>query len=76
MASTGTSKELPTASRAQPVQRGWGRGGKNGGRRPTCLQRCLPDDGMAAKEEHRFLPRTGSGADSRRRTLVRHTQRC
>ncbi|AIA72212.1 hypothetical protein KCQ_07540 [Pectobacterium atrosepticum ICMP 1526] len=26
MASTGTSKELATASRAQPVQRGWGGG--------------------------------------------------
>ncbi|WP_154715589.1 hypothetical protein [Pectobacterium fontis] len=38
MASTGTSKERATASRAQPVQQGWG-GGEvkplSGGRRPT-----------------------------------------
>ncbi|MCT8354656.1 MULTISPECIES: hypothetical protein [Photorhabdus] len=53
---------------AQPVQQGWG-GGKSmsGGRRPTCLQGCWPDVGTAAKEEHGFLPRTGSAADSRRR---------
>ncbi|RAW78555.1 hypothetical protein CKY09_23170 [Photorhabdus sp. S5P8-50] len=68
MASTGMSKEPATANRAQPVQRGWG-GGKSmsGGRRPTCLQGCWPDVGTAAKEEHGFLPRTGSAADSRRR---------
>ncbi|WP_258087329.1 hypothetical protein [Xenorhabdus bovienii] len=51
MASTGTSKEPATASHAQPVQRGWGGGGKNGGRRPTCLPGCWPDGGTAAKEE-------------------------
>ncbi|WP_448512216.1 hypothetical protein [Photorhabdus laumondii] len=62
------SKEPATANRAQPVQRGWG-GGKSmsGGRRPTGLQGCWPDVGTAAKEAHGFLPRTGSGADSRRR---------
>ncbi|WP_323840611.1 hypothetical protein [Photorhabdus africana] len=62
------SKEPATANRAQPVQRGWG-GGKSmsGGRRPTCLQGCWPDVGTAAKEEHGFLPRTGSAAGSRRR---------
>ncbi|WP_167376340.1 hypothetical protein [Xenorhabdus vietnamensis] len=67
-----------TASRAQPVQRGWGGGGKlaEAAGRPAYSVVCLPDDGTAAKEEHRFLPRTGAGADSRRRSLVRHTPRC
>ncbi|WP_145956967.1 hypothetical protein [Xenorhabdus miraniensis] len=36
------------------MQQGRGGGGKNGGRRPTCLQGCWPDDGKAAKEEGRL----------------------
>ncbi|WP_160300203.1 hypothetical protein, partial [Xenorhabdus griffiniae] len=40
--------------------RGWGGGGKRGGRRPTCLQGSLPEQRKAAKEEHGFLLRTGS----------------
>ncbi|MDE9545290.1 hypothetical protein [Xenorhabdus bovienii] len=46
----------------------------NGGRRPTCLQGCLPQQGKAAKAEH-GLPGTGSEDESRRRSLVRHTRR-
>ncbi|MEQ2026868.1 hypothetical protein [Xenorhabdus szentirmaii] len=52
MASTGTSNAATrSASRAQPVQRGRGGGGKTGGRRPTRLQGCWPDAGKAAKAE-------------------------
>ncbi|WP_045970310.1 hypothetical protein [Xenorhabdus doucetiae] len=56
MASTATSNGAQrSASRAQPVQRGRGGGGKYGGRRPTCLQGGWPDAGRAAKEEAGWL---------------------
>ncbi|MBE8586358.1 hypothetical protein [Xenorhabdus griffiniae] len=45
------ARSVATASRAQPVQRGWGGGGKRGGRRPTCLQGCWPAQRKAAKDE-------------------------
>ncbi|WP_275377287.1 hypothetical protein [Xenorhabdus bovienii] len=51
MASTATSNGAQrSASRAQPVQRGWGGGGKTGGRRPTCLQGCGPDAARQLKK--------------------------
>ncbi|WP_338804611.1 hypothetical protein WDV76_04500 [Xenorhabdus griffiniae] len=33
------------------MQRGWGGGGQRGGRRPTCLQGCWPEQHKAAKED-------------------------
>ncbi len=70
--STATSKELATASHAQPVQRGWGGGGQltEAAGRPAYRDVGRTWQGRAAKEEH-GLPRTGSGADSRRHSLVR-----
>ncbi|MBI6547246.1 hypothetical protein [Xenorhabdus lircayensis] len=77
MASTATSNGVQrSASRAQPVQRGRGGGGKHGGRRPTCRQGCWPDAGRAAKEEH-GLPGTGSAGQSiRRQPCAAARQRC
>ncbi|QXF32714.1 hypothetical protein CE143_05690 [Photorhabdus luminescens] len=71
MASTGTSNGAQrSASRAQPVQQGWGGGTLiNGGRRPTCLQGCWPDVGTAAKEELRV-------ADVRLSRLEHKAQPC
>ncbi|WP_187650894.1 hypothetical protein [Xenorhabdus indica] len=41
------------------MQRGWGGGGKRGGRRPTCLQRCWPEPCKAAEEDV-ILPERGT----------------